>query len=445
MRIGVFGTGHVGLITCVTLAAVGHDVVGTDLDDEKIDMLSRGVTPFFEPGVDGLLRAGVDDGKLRFSTRSEEAVSGSEVVFICVGTPPRNGNGGASLLAVEQAAREVAQHAKGPIVVVEKSTVPAGTSHRVKRTLANERPDLAEDLEVVSSPEFLREGSAVEDTMRPERILVGAESPHAFETMRRVYEPFTVNGARLIETDIATAELAKHSCNAFLALKVSFSNALARICERSGADVSAVADIMGSDSRIGRAFLDAGLGFGGYCLPKDLMAFDRLSHRLGYDFTLLREIQKINDEAIEAALTKVEDALWNLEYKRIALLGLAFKSGTDDVRYSPALALARKLIHEGAHVVGYDPKAGPNAKNEVHELEIAPDPYEAIQGAHCVVTCTDWPEFLMLDLDRIRKEMTYPIVVDGRNIFDPDRMKTLGFNYHPTGRPARARRRRSDY
>ena len=444
MRVGVIGTGHVGVVTCVSLAAVGHDVVGTDLEDEKIEMLSRGATPFFEPGVDGLLREGLDDGRLRFSTRSEEAVAGAEVVFICVGTPPRNGNGGASLIAVEQAACEVAKFAQGRVVVVEKSTVPAGTSYRVKRTLGHERPDLLEELDVVSSPEFLREGSAVEDTMRPERILVGAESAHAFETMRRVYAPFVATGARLIETDIATAELAKHACNAFLALKISFSNALARICERSGADVADVADIMGSDSRIGRAFLDAGLGYGGYCLPKDLMAFDRLSQRLGYDFTLLREIQKINDEAIEAAFTKVEDVLWNLEYKRIALLGLSFKAGTDDVRFSPSLALAKKLLDEGAQVVGYDPKAGPNAKNELHGLEIAPDPYDAIRGAHCVIACTEWPEFLMLDLEKIRRIMSYPVVVDGRNIFDPDQMKALGFKYFPTGRPTRARRRQSD-
>jgi UDPglucose 6-dehydrogenase len=443
MRVGVIGTGHVGLVTSVTLAAVGHDVVGMDNDGEKIEQLCKGTTPFFEPGVDGLLRAGLDDGRLRFTTDAEDAVSPAEVVFICVGTPPRAA-GEASLVAVEQAARDVARFARGHTVVVEKSTVPAGTSYRIRRTLMHECPDQFEDLDVVSSPEFLREGTAVEDTMRPDRILVGAESLRAFEVMRRIYEPFVANGSKLMETDIATAELAKHSCNAFLALKISFANALARICERSGADVSAVADIMGADARIGREFLDAGLGYGGYCLPKDVAAFERLSHRLGYDFTLLQEIKKINDQAIDAAFAKVEDLLWNLEYKRIALLGLSFKAGTDDVRFSPALALAQRLIDEGAEVIGYDPQAGANAKNELHELVVAPDPYDAVTGAHCVVACTEWPEFMTLDLPKVRSLMAYPVVVDGRNMFNPDRMKELGFNYFPTGRPTRARRRRGD-
>jgi UDPglucose 6-dehydrogenase len=254
--------------------------------------------------------------------------------------------------------------------------------------------------------------------------------------MRRVYQPLIDDGGRLIETDIQTAELAKHACNAFLAMKISYVNALARLCERSGADVTAIADVMGADPRIGRSFLDAGMGYGGFCFPKDIQAFERLAARMGYQFPLLREVARINDEAIDATLDKVKDALWNLEDKRVALLGLAFKPGTDDVRFSPALTLARKLLREGAHVVGYDPEASANAKAEIPDLGIAPDAYEAITGAHCIVLCTDWPEFADLDFHRIRELVEYPVVVDGRNLFDSGAMRNLGFTYYPTGRGA---------
>jgi UDPglucose 6-dehydrogenase len=270
--------------------------------------------------------------------------------------------------------------------------------------------------------------------MRPDRILVGARSERGFEAMRRLYAPLIQAGARLIETDIQTAELAKHASNAFLAMKISYVNALARLCERANADVTAVADVMGSDPRIGRAFLDAGLGWGGYCFPKDLQGFERLAFRLGYDFRLLREVERINDEAIGAAVDKVKDALWNLEDKRIALLGLSFKPRTDDVRLSPALALARRLIDEHATVVGYDPEAGANAKSELPELDVAPTVYDAVEGAHCMVVCTEWDEFRSLDLDRAKKLLAHPIVVDGRNLFDPAEMKAKGFVYYGTGR-----------
>jgi UDPglucose 6-dehydrogenase len=434
MRIGVIGTGHVGLVTCGTLAALGHDVVGTDSDGEKIDLLVRGVVPFHEPGLAELVNQGRASGHLRFTTEPAECLFEVEAVFICVGTPPRS-TGEANLVAMERAAQVVARHAQGRVVVVEKSTVPAGTAQRVRRTLVRERPDALDCLEVASNPEFLREGKAVEDSLHPDRILVGAETPWAFEVMRRVYQPLLDDGCRLIETDINTAELAKHACNAFLALKVSFANALARICERADADVVAVADVMGADARIGRSFLQAGLGYGGSCFPKDLQAFDRLAGKVGYDFPMLREIARINDEAIVATVEKVREALWNLDDKRVALLGLSFKPETDDVRFAPALALARVLISEGAHVVGYDPQAMANAKDDLPELEVASDPYEAASGAHCVVLCTEWPEFLELDLDRLREAMSYPLVVDGRNIFDSGTMKAAGFTYYPTGRP----------
>jgi len=376
----------------------------------------------------------MESGKLSFTTDSAAAISGADVVFICVGTPPR-ASGEANLIAVEQVARDVARHGRPDVVVVEKSTVPAGTAQRVKRTLARERADFAGSAEVVSNPEFLKEGTAVEDSLHPDRILVGAETSKAYARMRELYGPLLEGGTKIIETDIATAELAKHACNAFLALKISYANALSRLCERSGADVVAVAEVMGADERIGRAFLNAGLGYGGYCFPKDIQAFERLAARVGAEFPLLREVARINDQAVESAANKVLEALWNVEGKKIALLGLAFKPGTDDVRSAPALALARLLLREGAHVVGYDPQGGSNAKAELPELEVCHDMYDALNDAHCMVLCTEWDEFKTLDLEKLHSLMAYPVVVDGRNLFDPQEMKNAGFSYYPTGRP----------
>jgi UDPglucose 6-dehydrogenase len=435
VKVGVIGTGHVGLIACVSLAEIGHHVMGADANEEKIEHLSRGVAPFYEPGLQDLLTKTMDSGSLAFTADASQAVIGADVVFICVGTPAR-ATGEANLLAVERATRAVAAHSNGGLVLVQKSTVPAGTATRVRKALQLHNPNGASKVDVVSNPEFLREGRAIQDSLEPDRILVGAESRRAFQVMRRLYRPLIDKGCVYIETDVNTAELAKHACNAFLALKISYANALARICERSGADVSAVADIMGSDPRIGRSFLDAGLGFGGFCFPKDIQAFHQLAGRLGYDFTLLREVARINDEAVQATLEKVKDGLWNLEDKTVTLLGLAFKPGTDDVRFSPALALARQLIAEGARVVGYDPAAGATAKEEVPELEVAPDPYEAASGAQCVVICTEWPEFRSLDLNKLRGRVAYPMVVDGRNLLHQESVIAAGFSYYPTGRPS---------
>ncbi len=432
MRLAVIGTGHVGLVTAAALASAGHEVVGTDADQEKITRLREGSVPFHEPGLEELVAGEVGARRLAFTFDAAEAIRGAEVVFICVGTPPR-ASGEASLLAVERAARQVARHAVSRVVVAEKSTVPTGTAERLRETLRRERPDL--DLEVVCNPEFLREGTAVRDAVHPDRVLVGAESEWAFEAMRQLYAPVVAGGCRLIETDIRTAEMAKYATNTFLALKISFVNALARLCERSGADVVAVAEVMGADPRIGDAFLGAGIGYGGSCFPKDLVAFERLAVGLGYEFPLLREIARINDEALEAMVDKVRQALWVLEDKRVGLLGLSFKAGTDDVRFSPALALARRLLEEGARVVGFDPVASANAKADVPELEIAADPYDAAAEADCLVLCTAWEEFRRLDLARLKTVMVHPVMVDGRNAFDPDEMRAAGWAYYPTGRP----------
>ncbi len=417
------------------MAYFGHEVVGNDLDHEKIELLKKGQSPFFEPGLPDLLAQTLASGKLSFSTAVGDAIEDADVVFICVGTPPK-ASGEANLIAVEFAAKDVARHSTKDVVVVEKSTVPAGTSQRVRRTLERERPGRKNRFHVVSNPEFLREGSGIHDSLEPDRILVGAESPEAFEVMRRVYQPLVDQGIRLIETNIATAELSKHACNAFLALKISYVNALARLCERSGGDVASVAEVMGSDERIGRAFLNAGLGYGGYCFPKDLQAFERLSSRLGYDFGLLKEVERINTEAVEATVEKVIEVLWNVDGKRVALLGLSFKPNTDDVRFSPALALGRRLVEEGATVVGFDPQALTNAKAEMPELDLASDAYAAATDAHCLVVCTEWAAFRELDLGRIKEVMAYPLVVDGRNLFEPEEMERHGFSYYPTGRSA---------
>ena len=434
MRIAVVGTGHVGLISCVTFAHIGHEVVGIDADGAKIETLRAGRSPFFEPGVQELLDEGVANGRLRFTSNYSEGIPGADAAFICVGTPPR-ASGEASLVAVERATREMAACVDGPIVLVEKSTVPAGTHDRVTRTVAHERPEIADQIRVASNPEFLREGRAVQDTLTPERILVGANEPSAFETLRRIYEPLTSKGIPLIETDIATAEISKHACNAFLSMKISFINAVARMCERSGADIGSVAEVMGTDSRIGSSFLGAGIGYGGFCFPKDVDAFERVAHSLSYSFPLLREIARINDEAIEAAFLKIRDAVWNLDDKRVCLLGLAFKPNTDDVRFAPALALADRLLGEGATVSAFDPAAVEEARREQPRIEYADDPYAAATDAHVVVLCTEWAEFKDLDLDKLKSVMRYPVFVDGRNVFDPEDMTRRGFTYLSMGRP----------
>lgn len=434
LTVGVVGTGHVGLISCLSLSSVGHRVIGYDLDPSKIETLRQGRMPFHEPGGQEMLDAEIASGRLSFTDDIAEAVASAEVVFITVGTPIR-ASGEANLLAVEQAARQIAKAATGSLVVVEKSTVPPGTATQLERTLAEERPDLVGALDLLSNPEFLREGRGLEDAMHPDRILIGGSSSRAFDVMRRLYQPFLDSGSPLIETDITSAELAKHASNAFLALKISYTNALARVCEVSGADIEAVSRVMGADPRIGPDFLGAGIGFGGYCFPKDLAAFAHLSERLGYPFPLLAEVARINDEAAQVAVAKIRDAVWNLEGKRIALLGLSFKPDTDDIRFSPALTLARALLAEEASVVGFDPVAGPAAQEEVPELEVAGDPYGAATGAACVVICTAWPEFRELDLDRLGQVMAFRNLVDGRNLLDRAAATTSGFSYRAMGRP----------
>ncbi len=432
MRVAVIGTGHVGLVTAVTLASLGHEVAGLDADAEKIEVLRRGAMPFFEPGLQALLEEQAAAGRLRFELHAADALPGAEIVFICVGTPA-NPDGEANLAAVERAAVDIAHHADEGAVVVGRSTVPAGTAERIRETLRRDRPDAR--FHLVSSPEFLREGSAIRDSLEPDRLVVGADDEAGLAAMRRLYEPLIRTGVLLIETDIKTAELAKHASNAFLALKISYANALARICDRADADVVAVTAVMGADPRIGPAFLGAGLGYGGYCFPKDVGAFERLASRLGYPFPMLAEVARINEEAVEAVVAMVGDAVWNLPGKRVAILGLAFKPDTDDVRLSPALALAGRLLALGAEVVGADPRAGANAKTVLPTIRLAADAYDAAEGAHAVVLATEWVEFRELDPARLRSAVAQPILVDARNALDAQAFAAAGFEVRRVGRP----------
>ena len=429
MKITVIGLGHVGLTTAACLAHIGHEVVGTDSDVEKVRLIERGETPFFEPGLTEMLREGLDTGRLRVS---ETLAGHGEVMFICVSTPVRD-NGQPNLVYVEAVARDLAGLMNGYTVVTEKSTVPVGTSEWIRRTIGRLAPGT--EFDVASNPEFLREGQAVNDTLDPTRIVVGAPNDRSHRLLREVYQPIIDRTAcPYIATDVPTAEIVKLASNAFLATKISFINAMADLCEASGADVRTVAEGMGLDPRIGRDFLNAGLGFGGYCLPKDLVVFRQRASELGVDFGLLTEVEKINRNRLDVIVGKVRELVWHLEGKRVGVLGLAFKGGTDDLRSSPALDLVSRLNEEGAEVVAYDPVAMDVPDGTLETIETAPDAYKAADGANVVILATDWDEFRALDLNRLREVMAEPIIVDGRNLLDPTAAANAGFTYASVGR-----------
>jgi UDPglucose 6-dehydrogenase len=426
VRIAVLGAGRVGVPTAASLARLGHEVAATDIDERRIDALARGRVPFHEAGLEDLVREGAEAGRLRFTPRAPEALEGVRAAFLCVGTPEGQ-DGSADLSALDAAAETVARHAGPPVVVAVKSTVPVGTTERL-------RTRFSEGFSLAANPEFLREGRAVDDSLRPFRILVGSREPEAVAVMREIYAPLIRIGIPWMETDPATAEVAKHACNAFLAMKISYVNALARVCDAAGADVATVTEAMGVDERIGPAYLQAGLGYGGYCLPKDVRAFERAAAGLGYDFALLREVERLNAEAVETVVDKIRSALGEPAGRRVALLGLAFKPGTDNVTSAPALALARSLLGLGAAVIGYDPQASEAARRTLPDLEVSGDPYQALEGAHCAVLCTEWEELLALDPERVVRAMATPVIVDGRNALDEEALAKAGATYLPTGR-----------
>jgi UDPglucose 6-dehydrogenase len=438
MRVTVIGAGHVGLVTAACLAHVGHDLVVDDDDPRKLELLRDGRSWFYEPGLQELLGEVAAAGRLRVAEGKADAVGHGTVIFICVGTPSR-GDGSPNLAFVESVAREVARHLPAGEfrLVCEKSTVPVQTGERVARVIEREaRPDA--DWEVASNPEFLREGSAIVDTLDPDRVVVGTTSQRGRDVLHELYRPILErSGAPFVATDRATAELIKHASNAFLATKISFINSVARVCERSGADVELVARGMGLDPRIGVHFLKAGAGYGGSCLPKDVAAFAHRSRELGVDFGILNEVAKINHEARRAVVDKVRDALWHLDGKRIGMLGLSFKPNTDDLREAPSIDVARDLLADGAQVVAYDPVAGDQAARLLPGLELAAKAVEVADAAHALVLMTEWAEFGNLDPADLRARMQYPILVDARNALDADAFVAGGFTVAGVGRPVR--------
>jgi UDPglucose 6-dehydrogenase len=429
MKLTIIGTGYVGLVTGTCFAEVGHQVICVDKDAAKVKLLQSGGMPIYEPGLEDLVKRNVDAKRLSFTNSTEEGVVKSDIIFIAVPTPPQP-DGSVDLSFMESVSREIAQSMTGYKVVVDKSTVPVQTGEKVAETIKRYCKARV-DFDVVSNPEFLREGFAVEDFMKPDRVVIGVRSQRPVQAMKQVYEPF---GAPVIVTDINSAELIKHAANSFLALKISYINAISVICEATGANVQEVANGIGLDARIGRRFLDAGLGFGGSCFPKDLSAFIKISEQLGYDFRLLKEVQRINAEQMNRFIKKIEETLWVLKDKKIGVLGLAFKQNTDDVRLSPAIELCQRLQKEGARLRVHDPRAMEKAKAVLRDVEYVNDMNQVAEGCDALIVATEWPEFKKLDLERARKALSHPIMFDGRNLFDREEMERLGFIYKSVGR-----------
>ncbi len=429
MKLTIIGTGYVGLVTGTCFAEVGHQVICVDNNQEKVKTLQAGGIPIYEPGLEELVKKNVAAGRLRFTASTQDGVENSDIIFIAVPTPPQP-DGSVDLSYIEGVAREIAAAMTSYKIVVDKSTVPVKTGDKVAETIKRYCKAKVE-FDVVSNPEFLREGFAVEDLMKLDRVVIGVRSQRPVAAMKDVYMPFN---APIIVTDINSAELIKHAANSFLALKISYINAVSVICEASGANVQEVANGIGLDARIGRRFLDAGLGFGGSCFPKDLSAFIKISEQLGYDFALLKEVQRINAGQMERFFKKITETLWVLKDKKIGVLGLAFKQNTDDVRSSPAIELCLRLQKEGAILRVHDPKAMDKAKDLLKNVTYVEDMNAVAEGCDALVIATEWPDFKKLDLERARKALTHPILFDGRNLFDPAEMEKLGFIYKSVGR-----------
>ncbi len=436
MHIAMIGTGYVGLVSGACFAEFGLDVTCVDRDADKIARLRAGEIPIYEPGLEDLVARNVEAGRLRFTTDLGEAIDGAEAVFIAVGTPTRRGDGHADLTYVFDAAAEIAERLRHPTVVVTKSTVPVGTGRRLRAMLRARRPDL--DIEVASNPEFLREGSAIDDFMRPDRVVCGVDSERAREVLARAYRPLNLIETPILFTDIETAELVKYATNAFLAMKVTFINELADLCEKVGADVQQVAKGMGLDRRIGRKFLHAGPGYGGSCFPKDTLALLRTAEEYDSPLRLVETTVQVNEARKRRMVKKIKDALGgSVEGRRIAVLGLTFKPNTDDMRESPSLVIVPALQAEGAEVRAYDPKGMPEARRLLPGVVFGEGPYQVLEGADALVLLTEWPEFRGLDLARARELMRGRVVVDLRNALDPVRATELGFAYTGVGRPVR--------
>ncbi len=434
MRIVVIGSGYVGLVSGACFADFGHDVVCVDKDQSKISSLEDGKMPIYEPGLDNLVQTNRGAGRLAFSTDLAEAVRSAEVAFLAVGTPSRRGDGHADLSFVYQAAREVAEAAAGPLVVATKSTVPVGTGDEVERIVRKARPDL--EITVASNPEFLREGSAIEDFKRPDRIVIGCEDQRTRDIMTEVYRPLYLNHPPLLFTGRRTSELIKYAANAFLATKITFINEMADLCEQVGANVQEVARGIGLDNRIGSKFLHAGPGYGGSCFPKDTLALVKTAQDYATPLRVVETVAAVNDQRKRAMARKVIQACGgSVRDKTIAVLGLTFKPNTDDMREAPSIALVTALEDAGATVRGYDPEGMDQARQTMPGLKLASSAYACIEGADAMVIVTEWNEFRALDFKRVKSLLAAPVVVDLRNIYRPEDMARMGFTYLSVGRP----------
>jgi UDPglucose 6-dehydrogenase len=429
MNISIIGCGYVGLVSGACFAELGNQVICADHDNVKINSLKRGLVPIYEPGLAELVASNLKNKRLKFTSCIREAVRNSQVIFIAVGTPAME-NGEADLTGIKHVARNIAQNMDGYRLIVEKSTVPVETCAGIKKTIATYIKKKLK-FDVASNPEFLREGCAIDDFMHPDRIVLGLDSARARQIMTGLYQP--LNRPILI-TNIKSAELIKHASNAFLATKISFVNALACICELVGVDIKEVVCGMGLDSRIGRHFLQAGLGYGGSCFPKDLDAFIVTAEKLGYDFSILRAVRETNNKQKELVLKKIKDTLLVVKGKTIGVLGLAFKPDTDDLRNSPSIDLINCLLEEGAKIKVYDPRAMDKAKKLLKKVYFCKDAYQAASGADCLVIATEWNEFKELDLVKLKKKLKRALIVDGRNIYEPAQLIKLGFTYTGVGR-----------
>jgi UDPglucose 6-dehydrogenase len=432
MNICVVGTGYVGLVTGACLAEFGMSLICVDNDRSKIELLQQGNVTIHEPGLEDLVAKNVREGRLSFSTSIEEGVRSSLVIFVAVGTPSSD-DGSADLQYVEEVAKEIARYMDGYKVIVVKSTVPVGTCHRLKQLIKDHqvRPT---PFDMVSNPEFQREGSAIEDFMRPDRVTIGAESEQAIAIMKDIYSALYLIETPFVITSLETAEMIKYAANAFLATKVSFINEIANLCEVMDADVYHVARAMGLDGRIGKKFLHPGPGYGGSCFPKDTRALSRLAHEKGYSFKILEAVIRVNDEQKKRMITKIKEKVGDLKGKTVGVLGLSFKPNTNDIRESSSITIIQGLLEMGANVKAFDPAAMEEAKSVLPEIEYGKDAYDVAKGVDALVLATEWNQFRRLDLQRIKELLKSPIFIDLRNVYDPEQMRRLGFHYCGVGR-----------
>jgi UDPglucose 6-dehydrogenase len=425
-KICVIGAGHVGLVSAACFSELGYRVICVDNDKNKISFLKKKILPFYEPGLDSIVIKNLNKGNLVFSSALEQSVKKADIIFIVVGTPPL-ADGSADLTSIENAARVIAKNLDSYKLIVEKSTVPVQTGNKVKETIHRYKKNNVE-FDIASNPEFLREGKAIYDFFHPDRIVIGVEHKRAEMILKSLYSSIK---APIVVTDMNTSELIKHASNSFLATKISFINAVAHICDLAGANVKKVALGMGLDKRIGKDFLEAGLGYGGFCFPKDLEAFVYISKKLGYDFNLLQEVKKINDDQRKYLVEKIKEHLWVLKNKEIAILGLSFKPDTDDMRFAPSIEIVNYLLKEGVRIKAYDPQSNNKAKKvfENKKIEFTKNAYAAVKNCDCVCVLTEWEEFKKIDFSKLKKLMHYPLIADGRNMFDKKQVEAFGFKY----------------